>query len=457
MRDWARGAVAATSADARTTLVGHLLGGGARLEGGSGLSDGSPLPAFEPVLAHLRQHLSQAGVAAGNLVALVDLEPDALITATLAIWQLDAVPLPCASLPDSPPVRAAFVLSRDGDVRTPQLKPTVPGLEATAVVHVSSGSTGVPKLAKRSVASVWAEAAGYRVALALTRSDNVLVPVPLHHSYGWGFAMSALLNGCAVKPEVPIRAGRVARRIDRGTVSVVALTAPLARLLTETERTGGDTRLRAAMVGAGPVGVDLDDHFATRFGIRLSRNYGASETGPTFVGEPGLPPDAIGRPMLGVRVIQPAPGSRGELRLETSVPVSGYVDGAARPSRRWRTGDVVYHGHNGIVRFVNRLRPALRINGRFVDVRPLERTLGAVSGVEDVYLLSVPRPDEPEMEDLYAVVAGGQVDRTTLEACRVGLPTHIPVPRIVRCTRLPYDVTGKPDRRALIALVHGRA
>ena len=83
------------------------------------------------------------------------------------------------------------------------------------------------------------------------------------------------------------------------------------------------------MVGAGPVGDDLDAAFASRFGVSLRRGYGCTETGGTFLGGTG-----IGDPIPGVRICHPPPGGVGELRLELPTPVQGYLGEPGDPGRR---------------------------------------------------------------------------------------------------------------------------
>ncbi|MFJ9038969.1 AMP-binding protein [Streptomyces sp. NPDC102406] len=420
--------------------------------------DGERVDAAESAFHRLTEALPRAGVRPGDIVVLDGLHGRDLIVAALAVWQSDAVPLPVP--PQVPEAGAAEAAGARGDgwegacriTRTLSVLPATTALRddrlaTTAVLHLSSGSTDRPKVVRRGVASVFQDAEGYRQGLGLRPDDRVAVPVPLAHSFGWGVTVAALLAGCDVDVTPLVRAGTLARKADAGTVSVLAVTPPVARLLVETRRTGS-ARPRAAMAGAGPVPAELDAAFRDRFGVPLLRGYGSTETGGTFFGDRG-----IGRPVPGIDVLAPSPGERGELVLRSAAPVEGRLDDERGPLSEWHTGDIVRHDSDGCLYFEERARGPLRLNGTFIKADLTQRLLRRVHGVRDVFLLVLPREDMPEFEDFFAVVEGGApaADLTAaLTAALAGAEAEVPVPRVLVCERLPRTTVGKPDRQALI-------
>ncbi|BCK68057.1 hypothetical protein Srufu_020100 [Streptomyces libani subsp. rufus] len=112
----------------------------------------------------------------------------------------------------------------------------------------------------------------------------------------------------------------------------------------------------------------------------------------------------------------------------------------------WCTGDIVEYCAEGIVNFMERARPALRLNGRFIDAQTIESTLRKIPGVDNVYLLVVARPEATELEDFYAFVAGTLVKTIEIEAALLQLPADVPKPRVMTCETLPVNALGKPDR-----------
>lgn len=423
----------------RQELVSRILSQAVRV-------NGELIDTAESAFETLVGRLCQAGVRAGDVVVQNGLQGRDLVIATMAVWRLDAIPMPSSARSAVHVAGDACKITKDLSVIPGSRSCRIDGLEATAVLHTSSGTTDQPKVAKRGVQSVVLEAEGYRAGLSLVPEDCVAVPIPLVHSLGWGVAMSALINGCSIDVEPFVRVSTLVRKVDSGAVSVLALTAPLARLLVATQPQG-DARLRVALVGAGHVTDELDDAFRDRFGQPLLRGYGSSETGGTFVGDRGM-----GRPIPGVEIVQPLPGERGELILRLAAPVEGYLNGEKRPLRQWCTGDVVQHGLDGVVYFVERTRGSLRLNGRFIDADVVAKALRAVPGVAEVFLLVIPRRDTPEIEDFYAVVEGDATEEAVVTSL-TGCVSELPVPRVFRCGRMPRNMVGKPDRDAMIDMV----
>ncbi|MEV5242994.1 AMP-binding protein [Streptomyces cinnamoneus] len=429
----------------RREVVTRILAQGVHVDGERIDAAGSP---FNSLL----DRLSQAKVRPGGLVVLSGLSGRNLVVATMAVWQLDAVPMP---VPDPEPSldgpSARFISGACRITASLSVIPAAPGRQAealntTAVLHLSSGSTDRPKVARRGVASVLYDTEGYRAGLGLVPGDRVAVPVPLVHSFGWGVAISALISGCDIDVTPFVRASTLARKTDSGVVSVLALTPPLARLLVGTRRQGASTP-RAAMAGAGQVPDELNEAFQKRFGLPLLRGYGSTETGGTFFGDRGM-----GRPVPGVDVVKPPPGERGELVLRLAAPVEGYLGDNQGPKREWRTGDIVRHDTDGSVHFQERVRGPLRLNGKFIRPDITEKALRSVPGVTDVFLLILPRNGSPEIEDFYAVVEGNAAEQDLLVAM-AGCPAGTPVPRVVVCRELPRTTVGKRDRGALIETV----
>ncbi|MDT0267443.1 AMP-binding protein [Streptomyces sp. DSM 44915] len=424
----------------RPSLAARVLAQGSRVDGRVLGGDGG-------IVETAGARLSAAGVRPGHVVLLTGLAAADLAGGMLAAWRLDAVPLIAPHDRNLPAELTGVCHLRGALEVTPAAgHATVPGLERTAVLMPTSGSTGAPRLARRGVASVLAEAAGYQDYLALTPADRVAVPVPMTHSYGWGVAMSTLLTGCDLYSTPPNQARALARLMDTGAVSVVALTAGIARLLVEVRRSGAQS-VRATLVGAGRVPEELAEAFTARFRRPPQRGYGSTETGGTFLGTSG-----IGRPVAGVRVLRPAPGAEGELVIKLPAPVEGVL--GAEPTEVWHTGDLVRCDADGVYHHLDRLRPGLRLNDRFVDADAITRRLRRIPGVTDVRLLVLGRAGATAIEDLYAVVErDAALAEPALERCLAGLPATVPRPRVLWCPRVPRNVLGKLDRDSLIAWV----
>ncbi|MFJ3235689.1 AMP-binding protein [Streptomyces sp. NPDC086787] len=346
---------------------------------------------------------------------------------------------------------ASFVVTPDSTVdRTAEVVVQSCGEEiarvstALGLVHETSGSTGEPKLARRSVDSLLAEHIGYRGGMGLGAEDTVRIPVPTAHSFGSGVALAGLLSGCCVDLRPFTTTAGVAVDLDRGAATKLAVTPALLRLLTRTRRRG-DSQPRAILVGAGPVSEELDAACIARFGVPITRGYGSTETGGIFIGTCG-----IGQPIPSVGIVNPQSGSRGELVVRTGTPVLGYAHEPTRESLLWNTGDIVDRDASGQVWFIERKPGALRANGKFINVGPVEAALGKIEGVTEIVFAVLPRSGNTEFEDVFAVVGGMPASR---EAVEWVLHTTTPpgfTPHLRIFDELPRTNLGKLDRSALM-------
>jgi hypothetical protein len=131
---------------ARQELVSRILSPAVRV---NGQLIGPATAAFDTLCSRL----DQAGVRANDVVVLSGLQGRNLLVATMAVWRLDAVPMPSAKTSAVHVVRHACRITEDLTVIPASRSCRIDGLEATAVLHTSSGTTDQPKIAKRGAVS----------------------------------------------------------------------------------------------------------------------------------------------------------------------------------------------------------------------------------------------------------------------------------------------------------------
>ncbi|MEU1225523.1 AMP-binding protein [Streptomyces sp. NPDC005828] len=433
--------------EARRGLAEAVLSSGGRI--------GEALPeATASRITRCAEQYRKAGVTDGDLLVFSGLAPETLLAAVVACWSTGAAAWVTPRAPETFTADgASFTVTpaSAGEIAVERLAAAAPPVPAgLGLLHETSGSTGEPRLARRSVESLRAEHVGYRGGMGLGAEDTVRIPVPVAHSFGSGVALAALLSGCRVDARPFTTASAVARDLDGGRSGKLAVTPALLRLLTKTRRTG-DSRPRAVLVGAGTVSDELDAACTARFGVPITRGYGSSETGGMFIGSRGL-----GQPIPAVGIVGPDPGSRGELVVRTATPVWGYAHEPVRDSLLWRTGDVVERDASGQVWFVGREPGAVRANGKFVDVSSVRTAVGGVEGVEEVEFLVLPRSGDAEFEDVYAVVSGRPPSRETVEnALYASVPPGF-APRLRIFAEFPRTAIGKLDRTALTEWIRAK-
>jgi acyl-CoA synthetase (AMP-forming)/AMP-acid ligase II len=380
-----------------------------------------------------------------------------LVSRVIGLWKAGAVPVVVPA-----PLSAEAMPSvhwdwrGDAPVRLAADPPSlVSAQDCPAIIHLSSGSTGLPRPAPRSTASLLAEAGRYVSRYGLSPGERVLVAAPICHSFGFGAFLGAAAAGGFVSLPAAFHARRFARRLCAGAFDVAVLTVPMARLLIAAagrDHASVGAKPRLAFVGAGPVSDRLAAEFEQSFGCPLGRNYGSSETGATFGEAHDLPEGVIGRPFDGVRIVAPSmPGETAELVLDLGHAV--LANTSAGKSQIWRTGDRATLLAGGSIRLHGRLDDRLKLDGRTIDGAAVVAAALAVPCVRDAVAIATVAPWAPDRDLLVVACEGSGVDR---EHVRVAVAaTKAPAPLVLTFASLPRTAAGKPDRAAIVAAVAG--
>jgi O-succinylbenzoic acid--CoA ligase len=330
-----------------------------------------------------------------------------------------------------------------------------------AVVIETSGSTAAPKRVLLSTDALLASAAASSVALG--GDGQWLLALPAHYIAG----VQVLVRSIAAGTEPvflptghfdPAVFADYARRLEHPLRFTSLVPVQLARLLDAADTDVGLlavlTRFTGILVGGQAVSAELVER-ADRFGIRLLRTYGSSETagGCVYNGRP------IGNTVL--RAID------GELEISGSVLAEGYLDDADRTrerfvtenGRRWyRTGDLGAVAADGTVSVSGRADNVIISGGEKVSLDAVESVVRGLPGLAEAVI--VPAVDPAWGQVPVVVLAdhrGAQVPDLPMVrsavAAALGNPAR-PV-RIVTVRAIPQLASGKPDRQALAAVVAG--
>ncbi|MFL6137242.1 MAG: AMP-binding protein [Frankiaceae bacterium] len=310
-------------------------------------------------------------------------------------------------------------------------------LEDPTVLLCTSGTTGAPKVVRRTVESLRAEGRRYVGWADLTAADRIALPLPMWHAYALGWVHAADEAGCAVHPCPSAALGRAVQSLETGA-TVVALVPSLAGLIAARVGRSAPPRLalRLAVVGAGPVSRALEEQFCAAFGIDLARNYGSTETGALFAGAPGSPDGVVGYPMDGIdaRIV----GADGEL-VPDGEPGALHVRVDGGP---WRPmGDVVVVGPHGL-RVVGRESRAVRRGDRWVAPEEVEDVLMRHPSVVDARCREVPCGAGRTL--LQADVVGTSAGATDIASLRAHLTERLAPHKVPERIRLVGQVERGP-------------
>ncbi|APR86298.1 O-succinylbenzoic acid--CoA ligase [Minicystis rosea] len=407
--------------------------------------------------------------------------------ATVLVLGAEYADLVASIAPDLKTVRRFVVI--DGDRFEPYAsfrdagRDTDPGVEpggADIAFHLySSGTTGHPKgvlLSHDNVFSLLpASSAQWGVG-----SDSVnLVPMPVFHIGGSGWAMVGLFNGCKSVLMRDATPAGILELISAHRITHTFLVPVLLQLMQLVPGAAEKdySSLKLIVYGAAPISEPVLAGAVRLLGCGLAQAYGLTETTGAIV---TLPPEdhvlegphrhrlrAAGKPHDGVevRIVSPQTGEDlpvyvpGEIWTRSRQNMVGYWrregDGAsAITADGWlKTGDIGYFDQDGYLYLHDRLKDMIITGGENVYPAEVENVLMAHETVADVAVIAIPSEKWGESPLAFVVPAKGtEVDeKALLTFARKHLAGFkVPVRVEVRA-ELPRTASGKVLKKDLRA------
>lgn len=314
---------------------------------------------------------------------------------------------------------------------------------AVCLIKLTSGTTGRPRALVFTGRQLLADARQVTATMGIRPRDLNYALIPLGHSYGLGNLTVPLLAhgvplvcGCSPLPHA------IAADFARWRPTVFPGVPAMWRALAASDL--ALPGLRLAISAGAPLPPEVARDFAARFGQRVHSFYGSSETGGISYDRTGAAALAggVGRALRGVKLT-----ARPGRRLQVGSPAV-VTHGNRRPGR-WIMPDRVQLATDGTVTLLGRRGTTVKIAGRRVNLAEVTGRLRRLPGVREVWLGVSPGP-EPV---LGAVVATNRT-ATELRAALLAdtAPWKIPK-KLITAPALPLTARGKPDTRALQALV----
>jgi long-chain acyl-CoA synthetase len=349
-----------------------------------------------------------------------------------------------------------------------------PTLDDTALLQLTSGTTGAPKAAMLSHRNLRSNAAQGRAWVpGLHEGEETFYAVlPMFHAYGLTLCLTfAVSIGARIVLFPTFDVDLVVAAAKKSPPTFLPGVPPMYDALSRaTTRKGVDlSSIRFAISGAMSLPVATVTRWEEATGGLLVEGYGMTETSPVALGNPIGPtrrPGTVGVPFPSteIRVVDPDDpsldrplGEAGELLVRGPQVFRGYWQ---RPDETaavllgdgWlRTGDIVTVSDDGFVTVVDRVKELIITGGFNVSPSEVEQVLAQHPDVAAAAVVGLPRPSGGE-DVVAAVVAkdGAVFDAGALrDFCRGQLAAYKVPKRIVELDDLPRSQIGKVLRRSV--------
>lgn len=355
--------------------------------------------------------------------------------------------------------------------------PPDPG--SPALLLVSGGTTGTPKLIPRTHDDYLFNATASAQLCRLTADDVYLVALPAGHNFP--LACPGLLGAMTVgatsvfgtdpSPEAAFAA------IERHGVTVTALVPALAKLWAQACEWEPVTPKSLRLLQVGGAKLEPDDARLLRTALTpgVQQVFGMAE-GLLNYTRLDDPPDLVdvtqGRPLCGadeLRVVDAdglpvAPGEEGELLVRGPYTLNGYYR-AERDNERcfdpdgfFRSGDLVRLRHDGYLTVTGRVKDVICRGGETISAADLEEQMLSHPSISSAAAVPLPDPYLGEKIGAAAVFTGPAPSLAELNAHldQRGVAAHARPDVLVAMTALPTTPIGKIDKKAIVRQLAAR-
>ncbi len=347
-------------------------------------------------------------------------------------------------------------------------------LDTTALLFLTSGTTGRPKAVMESLPVCWAKMQFFADAFRPGLDDVHLVYLPMSHVFGLRLALLALLRGGRLVLQERFSPEGALRLVSAEEVTVLPgmpthLTLLLARLDSARHRVDS---LRWVISAAATLPSTLVEQVYERLGVEILYVFGCSEgfttrttdrrdilegsVGATvFQGPPGT--SAAGT----VAIMRPddhallTPGEVGEIVFGAAVPVRYWHQPEVATDGWYHTGDLGRIDAEGRLFVLGRLNDLVNRGGLKVSPTEVEAVLVRHPGVADGAIVAAPDPVLGEATCACVVPADARPPDLGELRSFLGetLARHKLPDELCLLEAIPRSTLGKVDRPALRALV----
>lgn len=362
--------------------------------------------------------------------------------------------------PDDLPTLASLAQGRSAAAHKPPEK-------HGSVVIFTSGTTGLPKGAKREEPEDLKPLLSFFGSIPFGAHQTVVLAAPLFHSWGlvnFGFGLSTVPTYVLRRRFDP---EQVLADIDRHRAQILTVVPVMMQRLvdlpSDTIAKYDVSSLRITDASGAALPGELATRFMDTFTDSVYNFYGATETGWVTIANPQdlrAAPGTAGRPpwRTEVKILDPdgrevPQGETGVIHVVNDMPFGGYTDGRTKDFHEnlMSTGDLGYFDSEGRLFVSGRDDDMVIVGGENVFPRELEDALVDHPKVQDVVVQGVDDAEWGQSLAAYLVLREGEeFSEDEVVAFAKENVARFAVPRtVVFLDELPRNPTGKVMKRDL--------
>ena len=345
--------------------------------------------------------------------------------------------------------------------------PCSPPSRRPKLVLLTSGTTGAPKSAVRSLKTTRVGGAGMLRRVPYRMGDRYFIASPLFHAWGLSQLVVGLATASTLEMRRQFQAAEVGQLLcERRYDALVVVPLMLRRILDLPIEPDAVQRPRMVLSSGNVLSGDLARAWMDRFGDHLYNVYGSTETAIGTIADPvdlRAAPGTVGRPPAGVTLtildddgMPTLNGNPGWVHLASTAQFLGYTDGSDgdRAGTLMATGDIGRLDADGRLHISGRANDMIVTGGENVFPSGVEEVLGRHPGVEVAAVVGVGDPEFGQRVAAFVVPRPRR--RVDAEQLRAWVAENLPsfmVPRDIHFVdALPMTTTGKVVRHRLAVL-----
>ncbi|WP_068776134.1 class I adenylate-forming enzyme family protein [Paenibacillus sp. FJAT-26967] len=331
--------------------------------------------------------------------------------------------------------------------------------ETELIIHVTSGSSGVPKAVGRQLGNLLDEAEAIASHTSMSPEDRILCASPLHHSFACGFWRAAIKSGACLVVSKGFSPKRFIELCSKHRITLtIGVPYHYMGLLQSEDLACSLSSLRLAYTGGVKLSKLTAQQFREHAGTPLLQEYGLSEGGVVSLNDSPHKPDSVGKPLQGVAVsilneegILLSANQIGEIHIQRPyAPLSYWSDSidcthSLNTKFGVPTGDLGWLDEDGYLYLSQRKKWMINVGGNKVDPAEVEEVMMGSGWVEEC--LVVPKKDEWRGEVVQAFIVAkalSNMDENDLYLyCRERLSAFKVPKTIHRVDKLQRSDSGK--------------